>query len=390
MTAYEATCRANYTKFKRAQLLSRTSVPRKCRKRIRQAIATNSLKTLPTTLKAKYPTLYSRLLKIFGPSVSQGCYPVFVGLAYPRLEVKCIWCGIEVLRLGRLGNIVLCSRECRKQHFSSIMSPKMKGIRAKETDKVKAQRLAASRKTSVRRYGVVSPMQHDVIKRKVQVTRSYRTDLDKRRTKIKLHKTLKTKYGVSVTNAMQVPEVRRRQERNVRLAYKRNNKEIQEYRTAKMLATHGVSHQIHREEVRNKIFKRSSITLADKTYLYQGYEHHVLKFLIHRGFRVTTKVAGIRYYKPVSSKPALYYPDIKAIKGNHKYIIEVKGLYTFNWTKTNCPEKFFVGTQWAKDQGGDYLVLIVNDKTLKAVLLKNPERLKDLRLKAGKLVDLST
>lgn len=207
------------------------------------------------------------------------------------------------------------------------------------------------------------------------------------KTAASIKRTVQRKYGKHVTNAMQVDSVRRKQLKNVRKAYGERKDDILEKRKSTMLAEYGVDHQIHIPETRRRIFGVKNVRINGKTYEYQGYEDHAIRKLLADGFKVSTDCTGIAYINS-EGKRKKYYPDIKAWRGKRRLLVEVKSAYTFNWTKSTCPEKLFAGTRSALKQGADFVVWVIDTRTKTFREIKNPSKLKHLRLSATQQIRL--
>lgn len=198
--------------------------------------------------------------------------------------------------------------------------------------------------------------------------------------------TLSKKYGKTVTNVMHVKKHREKQTQRIRETHQERGEEILAKRQKTLMSKYGVTHQIHSQQIRRKIFQLKSIKISGKVYKYQGYENYVLQFLLAKGYIVSTKVKGVIYRS--KGKLRHYYPDIKAKLGSRKIVVEVKSTYTFNWTKSNQPKKLFAASQHYMSKGLNFYIFIVYPNKNIAKIIKNPTELAHLTLKGAKVVTL--
>lgn len=318
---------------------------------------------------------------VFGSNRFGGdLHSVMKGIAYPKYIPICKGCQIP---LGRLG-ITTCSPECQKKVAGPKMSKSQKKKLALRTASDIAKHSSNIRKSCQRKYGTNSVMQVPEIKAKCVASFNKRSSEEKKATREQTTQTLSRNYGGNYTSPMQVPEIYEKAVAEIRKMYAENNEAIIQYREEKMMRTKGVRHQMHLQEVRDKVnkFRFYKITLGGVTHRYQGYENHVLKNLHTKGYSITTKGEGIDY-KSSTRKWRKYYPDIKAVKNGKRLVIEVKSTYTFKWTRDNCPEKLFAGTKWARSKHATFLVVIVIPNKKKFMIFKNPRSLKDLAKQNG-------
>lgn len=294
---------------------------------------------------------------------------------------KCIVCGSQ---LGRL-NVTICSSKCRKWHSKEYAGPSISKTRAAMTPEQKAQHQANIASANMAKYGFTTYNQSPEARARAKLREASLSDADRQSRLKKVQEGMLRKYGVA--NAMLVPHIRDKTANGVRKAYKDRGAEISEKLTRTMMRKYGVKRAIHLEENRNKTFKGERIKLQGNEFFYQGYEHHVLKSLDARGWKLSVSCKGITY-KDSLGKERLYFPDIKAQRGDRRLVIEVKSVYTFNWTKANAHTKFYAGTKWAAANGADYIVCIVEPRRNLMRVLVNPTRKSDLKLKLGKIFDL--
>ncbi len=323
-------------------------------------------------LASNYPKAATILAREFDVPVARLRACVFQGACQPKLKPVCCLCGVLLDRLD-LDKCWACVKSTHSKNSSRSFLRMWKT----RTDAEKKASLLKRRRTSMDRYGCACPMKSPDIASKVSSTKKQFSKERKEAIKEKMYKTLSRKVGYKVKNSMDVPSIRRKATNNFKKAYQKNGEKINGKKIATLKRRYGVTHQIHLESVRRKIFKSYKILVDGKTYVCQGYERYVLPKLIKENFKVCVdNMPGIPWYKH-----HLYYPDIKAVRGQQRFLIEVKGEYTFRWTKANCPEKFFAGTKWAQSRKGDYLVWIYYEKSQEFILIKNPLSIEDLSIR---------
>jgi Holliday junction resolvase/Zn finger protein HypA/HybF involved in hydrogenase expression len=312
-----------------------------------------------------------------------------LGLAYPKKLLKCEHCKVPVNRIG----LKYCSPKCEKESDKYERAGNTISLRRRdESPTVSASRQRNTVKTNMQKYGVSNPMQNVSIKKKVIKALAARTEEQRKESRSKFRKTLAENFDLDYLpkSVMDVPDIKKRAMRKHKQSLKERGAEIQKRKEETMIQKYGVRHQIYIDSVRDKInkFRRKRITLNGVEYLYQGYENYVLKDLISRGYKVSTKSIPIKYKQNGKSK--IYYPDIIARKGNKKLLIEVKSTYTFKWTCHNQPRKLFAGTKWAIARSADFLVIVVNPNKCKMLIFKNPNDLKELARDFGTVIELKT
>lgn len=376
-----------YSEFVKAQKWAKKNpLNAKERKLLRHVVDTKVQKALKSELSS-VPDLYVRLLAVFGQkrgarkgvSVSSAALQ---GLAYPSIVYFCEICGQSIKLLGA----TYCSKKCDHKGRYEKSGKALSKKRAQETEQEKKKRAEAARVTSLANWGVENPMKSAKVQKRASDAFKARTTEQKIATREKTQNTLSKKFGSEVTNSMDVPYIRTKAKKNLRKAYAERNEEIQALRKENSLREHGVTHHIHRKEIRDRIqrYQRKTTTIGGVKYTYQGFEDHLIRYLHERAFRVTVNASGIDYVDD-KGKARKYYPDMYAKVGDTKLVLEVKSTYTFSWTKRTCPEKFWAGTYWSQSRGADYVVAIIKPGSGKMLLFVNPKRLSDLKKEKGQL-----
>jgi hypothetical protein len=256
----------------------------------------------------------------------------FHGIAFPNKKWNCKTCGEPLTRL----RLDFCSVECQHAHQAKSVSASLKKLSRDQWKEIAARR----QKTLKARHGVTSMMQIPEIAERSRQRLLQRPENEKARTRRRRNRTLLRKYGTNVKDILE-----KRAADGVRKAYRERGDEIYRKRSKTYRQRHGVAHHMQRPEIQSKVqrFRHKYIELGGKTYRCQGYEPYVLQHLAARGYKFSTEIRGIPYVK--DGNRHMYFPDVRAIKGEKRLLIEVKSLFTFHWTVQHCSSKLLQATK---------------------------------------------
>lgn len=390
MSKHSDRCEKDFRIFQSAQKWALANkIPMNARTLISSMSESNQVYQIrKALLQAGYANLVTNLRESFGIWQCPKPNPlaaVFYGITNPNIILRCEVCHEKLYRV----KTQFCSNLCAKKSQSSKMVVAIKRWRSEQTAEERGVHQENIRLAHLAKYGFNSANQSPEGKAKIRAGHAKLTEKEKSAAIRKRQMTLTLKHGYYVANPMDIPEIRESARLNCIIAYKERGYEINAKKQKTTMSRHGVTHQIHLDSIRKRIFKTYDITINGKSYICQGYEHYMLEHLSMNGYTVSTKASGIKYVDKNGSSRR-YYPDIKAVKGERKLVVEVKSEYTFNWTKTNCPEKLFSGTKYALSNNADYLVCIIYPKENYFKLIVNPLKQKDLSVKRAQSEELKS
>jgi hypothetical protein len=245
-------------------------------------------------IKTQYPEAYSFIkehLTEVGPSIRI----VFSFLAATAVHTpKCRVCGVFVFKMltpVEKGVVQFCGPSCSK------LDPEVR----RRTDRTVMARhggytLASAEgkkkytATNKRRYGG-HPRSNPIVLAKAKAT-------------------LLRRHGV--TNPSRIPEAQRKKVLTFLERYGYRNP--------------SQSPLIQRKILRNSFKTKIYHNRQGRKLLLQGYEPLASKLLEDSGFKVYQPNFSVRYYHKGNSH--VYHPDLIAVKGGRKYIVEVKSTYT--------------------------------------------------------------
>lgn len=331
------------------------------------ARSANTIRTFASNLQKKFPYIKEIMNKEF-PELSMALKlanrSVFSGIF--NIRCYCLECGVETTYEQN----TLCPR-CRYTHIGRQISIG----RQTEPEALTKRRTARIKSTSLARYGVDNPMKSPEIKARLSATFAAHTEEDRAIARGRWLETARANHGNHVSCPFDIPKAKAKAIANMKLA----SKEGQRKKVETMVVRYGVTHQIHIKEVRDKVntFKKRTVTIAGSSYTCQGYEHLAIEHLVARGYKVKTNLGGIAYVDALGIERK-YYPDLAAVQGKRRLLIEVKSTYTFKWTRDNYPEKYLAGTAWASARGIDYVVLVMVPNKPIAYSFVNPKSVADL------------
>lgn len=373
-TEHERNCTRGLEMIRRAQAWAKTNkIEREARTIMREHVEQNRGVYTRLTLKRKgFSGLLHEIEKDLKPTPEHHYQSwwvfAFHGIAYPTKKWVCKNCGKQLTRL----RLEFCTPSCQKKHQARSISAALRRISKTQWESIAAQR----QRTLQQRYGVTSMMQIPEVAERSREALISRTAEEKQQTQRKRDRTLVKKYG---PDAKKIIELRAAE--GVRRAYKERGAEIYQARSRRFMQEHGVGHHMQLPETWDKTtrFKHKYIEIEGKTYRCQGYEPFVLHHLATQGFKFSTQPKGIPY--SCKGKRRMYFPDIRAVKGKKRLLIEVKSTYTFHWTVQNCPDKLIQATRYAEEKGVIFYVIIVDPSKMEAKVITNPKSIKELSLR---------
>ncbi len=253
---------------------------------------------------------------------------------YPRARRTCKACkGPSIFSPNYVGYAQFCSRQCSgptSARNAQKSVQKKHGVKnVSQLQFIKDKKAA----TCFVNHGVKWPQQSKKVRRK--------TD-----------KTVQEKYGVA--NIMQLKKTKRAAQ----------NTNLERY---------GFKQAMHNPEVLRRTLEAhgksmggtKQIKIGRRTFDYQGYEHHVLKDLVKRGWckprGIETRGLLMIDYRAPGGKHHKTLPDIRIQRNGKEYLIEVKS----EWTLGLCNEEtrllFYIQRAKAKaanEQGLKYVVAL--------------------------------
>lgn len=276
---------------------------------------------------------YKELNKIL-PKDSYSKKKALYFLLYPDAELKgkCAECGSDTKFYGfNKGFIKFCSTSCSNRNVETIN-------RMKENHFLK--------------YGVEKPMQRQEVREKFCNTMKERHGVpytaQSKKLCRKMKNTLNENYGVD--HPMHSTDIKSKVAQTCIERYGFENpgasKTVIAKRKATMKERYGVEHSHQNrgifEKSQKSSFSQKTVRIQGRTFKYQGYENHALKFLAkkYKVERIKTCIAdGIEsfHYKGTDKKTHVYHPDIQI----GRQIFEVKSTYTAGLTKANSKSGLF-------------------------------------------------
>ncbi len=200
-----------------------------------------------------------------------------------------------------------------------------------------------TQKRNIKKFGGVSPMHSDKVKSKFEATMLDRYGVQytaqSKMLRRKMSKTLMQNYGVAQTfhskelldKAIYTWKVK------YGTPYRSMTKDMQRKRSSTMMERYGVEHNLQDREMHEKqqksAFRIKSMTIQGIKFKYQGYEGHVIKYLVKilnvnpKHIKVGVDVPSIHWFD-TKGKRHIYHPDIYAKVKGKWWVIEVKSAYT--------------------------------------------------------------